>query len=85
MAAPLGDIAWWGPIAIIGGAAVGLIVAYLVLAVAGGNQRRRRGSEALAFERTDKTNYPSLNPAAFLVFFGAIGLVVGLAIGLSSG
>lgn len=84
MGAPaIADIAWWGPIAIVGGAVAGLGVAYLVLAIAGGRRRRSQVEGRLAFERTDKTNYPVLNPAAFLVAFGAVGLIVGLAVGLS--
>ena len=85
MGALLADIAWWGPIAIVAGAIVGIVVAYVVLAVAGGRPGGARSARRLAFETTDKTNYPVLNPAAFIVFFGALGLIIGLAIGLSSG
>jgi len=83
MAALLADIAWWGPIAIVGGAVAGIVVAYVALGVAGGRPGGTRASRRLAFERTDKTNYPVLNPAAFIVFLGALGLIVGLAVGLS--
>jgi hypothetical protein len=83
MGLSLAAIAWWGPIAIVGGAAGGLVVAYVVLAVAGGGGTRGRRPGRLVFERTEKTNYPVLNPTAFLVFFGVLGLIIGLAIGLS--
>ena len=85
MTLPLGDVAWWAPIAIVGGALAGIVIAFLVLEVAGGRPGATRTGRRLAFERTDKTNYPVLNPAAFIVFFGAIGLIVGLAVGLSAG
>jgi len=85
MAVVLADIAWWGPIAIIGGAIIGLAVAYLALAIAGGRPGGTQTSRRLAFETTNKTNYPVLNPVAFLVVLGAIGLIVGLAVALSTG
>jgi hypothetical protein len=85
MSTVIAGIAWWGPIAIAGGAAAGLLVAYLVLVFAGGAPTGSPISRRLAFERTEKTNYPTLNPAAFLFVFGVIGLIVGLAVGLSSG
>jgi hypothetical protein len=83
-------MSWWGPLAIIGGALVGLAVGYLLLAAAGGSRAggaRAAESQAagpMAFERTEKTNYPRLNPVAFLVAFLLLALVIGLAIGLST-
>jgi hypothetical protein len=81
---PLAEVAWWAPIAIIGGAVAGAAVGYVLLAVVG-TTRRPTESSKTDWERTDKTNYPSWNPAAFVAALAAIGLVVGLAVGLSSG
>jgi hypothetical protein len=80
----LADVAWWAPIAIIGGAVAGAAVGYLLLAVVGAPRRSSETSK-LDWERTDKTNYPSWNPVAFVLALAAIGLIAGLAIGLSSG
>ena len=76
-------VAWWAPLAIIGGALAGLAVGYLLLAAAGG-PRTRSGTGSLAYERTDKTNYPTFNVAALIVFLGIVGLIIGLAVGLSA-
>jgi hypothetical protein len=81
----LADVAWWAPIAIIGGAVGGAAVGYLLLVVVGGTPRRSSETSKIDWERTDKTNYPSWNPAAFVVALAAIGLIAGLAVGLSSG
>lgn len=83
MGTVLASIAWWGPLAIVAGAAAGLLVAYLVLVFAGGSPTGSPILRRLAFERTEKTNYPTVNPAAFLVVLGAIGLIAGLSIALS--
>ena len=80
----LADVAWWAPIAIIGGAVGGAAVGYLLLVVVGA-PRRSSETTKIDWERTDKTNYPSWNPAAFVLALAAIGLIAGLAIGLSSG
>jgi hypothetical protein len=83
-------VSWWGPLAIIGGAVAGLGVGYLLLAAAGGTRTGRartagpRARGRTAFERTEKTNYPRLNPAAFVVLFLVVALIVGLSIGLSN-
>lgn len=76
--------AWWAPLAIIGGAAVGAVFGYVLL-VAVGTTRTREAGEArrLRFVATDKTNYPKWNPAAFLAAGAIVALVVGLAVGLS--
>lgn len=79
----LADVAWWAPIAIIGGAVAGAAVGYVLLVV--GAPRRTGETSKIDWERTDKTNYPSWNPAAFVLTLVAIGLVAGLAVGLSSG
>lgn len=80
----LADVAWWAPLAIIGGAVAGLAAGYALLEIAGGSRvGGRRIADRIRYERTDKTNYPRLNPAAFVVFLVIIGLVVGLSIGLS--
>jgi hypothetical protein len=81
----LAEIAWWAPLAIIGGALAGLAAGYVLLELAGGSRVGGRGSaDRIRYERTDKTNYPKLNIAAFVFFLVAIGLIVGLSIGLSS-
>jgi hypothetical protein len=79
-------VTWWAPLAIIGGALVGATVGYLLLVSVGPARSETRESDSrLNWHRTDKTNYPSWNPVAFLVLAGAVALVVGLAIGLSVG
>jgi hypothetical protein len=80
----LADVAWWAPIAIIGGAVAGAAVGYLLLVVVG-TPRRSTESSRIDWEPTDKTNYPSWNPRAFVLVLAAIGLIAGLAVGLSSG
>ena len=83
---PLLAVAWWAPLAIIGGALVGVGVGYLLLAFTETSRSRRSATpEQLRYGRTDKTNYPSWNPLAFLAIGGVIALIVGLAVGLSVG
>jgi hypothetical protein len=78
------DVAWWGPLAIAGGAVAGLATGFLLLAiVAGPRSSGSQISDRVSFERTEKTNYPRLNPAAFVVVFAIVALIVGLAVGLS--
>lgn len=79
----LADIAWWGPILIVVGAILGLLVAYLLLLLLGGRAPSRL-SQRIGYETTEKTNYPSANLAAYLVVFCAIALIIGLSIGLAS-
>jgi multisubunit Na+/H+ antiporter MnhB subunit len=79
----LADIAWWGPILIVVGALLGLVVAYALLLVLGGRAPSRL-SRRVGYEATEKTNYPSVNLAAFAVVFVAVALIVGLAIGLAA-
>jgi hypothetical protein len=78
------DIAWWGPLAIIGGALAGLVVGYVLLAAQGTPRSGGPIAERLRFERTDKTNYPRPNLAAIVMVLAVIGLVVGLSVGLSA-
>jgi hypothetical protein len=78
---PLADVAWWAPLAIIGGAIFGAVVGYLLLVVVGGARRPAKASST-DYERTDKTNYATWNPVAFLVIGAVIALIVGLAVGL---
>jgi hypothetical protein len=78
------DIAWWAPLAIIGGALAGLAAGYALLELAGGSRAGGGGiADRIRYERTDKTNYPKLNVAAFVFVLGLVGLIVGLAVGLS--
>lgn len=79
---PLADVAWWAPLAIIGGALGGAVVGYLLFA-ASGSARRPATASRIDYQRTDKTNYTAWNPVAFLVVLGIIGLIVGLSVGLS--
>jgi hypothetical protein len=83
MSLVLADIAWWAPLAIIGGALVGLVAGYLLLAFVGNPAGGSQVSERIRFEETSKSNYPRPNVAAFVVVLGAIALIVGLAVGLS--
>jgi hypothetical protein len=81
----LGDIAWWGPLAIIGGAVLGVAAGFLLLAIVGSpSGGGSRGADRIRFERTSKTNYPRPNLAAFVVLICLVALVVGLALGLSA-
>jgi hypothetical protein len=80
----IAEVAWWAPLAIIGGALIGLAAGYALLELAGGSRVGGRGTaDRIGYERTDKTNYPKLNIAAFVIVLGAVGLIVGLAVGLS--
>jgi hypothetical protein len=80
----IAHVAWWGPVAIAGGAVGGLATGFLLLAIVGGPRSGgSRISERVHFERTEKTNYPRLNPAAFIAVFAFVALIVGLAVGLS--
>jgi hypothetical protein len=79
-------VAWWAPLAIIGGALVGAGVAYLLLAWTGGGRARESGaSSRLRFEQAESAADLKWNPWAFLVIGGIVALVVGLSIGLSVG
>ena len=81
----IADIAWWAPLAIIGGAVAGLAAGYALLELAGGScAGGRSAGDRIGYERTDKTNYPKLNVAAFVFFLGVVALIVGLSIGLSN-
>jgi hypothetical protein len=82
MTVPLADVAWWAPLAIVGGALGGAAVGYLVF-VALGPAGRRSGPSRTAYERTDTTSYSSWNPMAFLVAGAIVAVIAGLAIGLS--
>ncbi len=81
-ALPLADTAWWGPLLIVVGAFLGLVVGYLLLVLLGAPAPSRL-SKRIGYEETDKTNYPSLNPVAILVVVGVVALIVGLAVGLA--
>jgi hypothetical protein len=81
----LADVTWWAPLAIIGGAVLGLLAGYLLLAFLGSPSAGGSGaSERIRFERTNQTNYTRPNPAALIVAFCIVALIVGLAIGLSA-
>jgi hypothetical protein len=81
----LADVAWWGPLAIIGGAVLGLAAGFLLLALVGSpTGGGSRPADRIRFERTSKTNYPRPNLAAFVVVICVVALVVGLALGLSA-
>jgi hypothetical protein len=78
-------VAWWAPLAIIGGALGGAAIGYLLLVSTGGGRRHAAGdrSEQARFARAQDTSDLTWNPAAFLAVGAAIAIVVGLAIGLS--
>jgi hypothetical protein len=82
---PVLAVVWWAPLAIIGGAAGGAVVGYLLLAVAGTGRSRPAGggSGRLAFERAERSSDVRWNPWAFLVAGALVALVVGLSVGLS--
>jgi hypothetical protein len=82
MSIVLGEVAWWAPLAIVGGALLGAVFGYALLAAVGVT-RRPAEADRLSYERTDRTNYPRWNPAAFLVGIAVVGLIAGLAIGLA--
>lgn len=82
MGTPLFAVAWWAPLAIVGGAAAGIAISYLMLVFLGSPQPSAR-ARRLRFEPTDRTNYVQPNVAAYVVVFGVVALIVGLAIGLS--
>jgi hypothetical protein len=57
----------------------------VLLELAGGSRGSgRNSSDRIGYERTDKTNYPKVNLAAFVFFLGVVALIVGLSIGLSN-
>ena len=77
-------VAWWAPLAIIGGAAAGAGIGYLLLAAAGPGGARKSGPDAkLSFERAESSADLEWNPWAFLVIGGIVAIVVGLSVGLS--
>ena len=84
MSLVLGDIAWWAPLAIIGGALIGLVAGYLLLVFVGNPAGGSRAAERIRFEETSQSNYPRPNVAAFVVVLAVIALIVGLAVGLSA-
>lgn len=76
---------WWGPLAIIGGALCGAVVAYLLLYGTGSKAPAPSEREArLGYKTTETTNYARWNPVAFVVIFAIVALIVGLAIGLAA-
>jgi hypothetical protein len=77
------SLVWWGPIAIVGGALGGIVLAYAMLSLAGGAKPRSALSRRIGWQRTEQTNYPRINPTAFMVAFAAVALIVGLSLGLS--
>ena len=84
MSLVLADNAWWAPLAIIGGALVGLLAGYLLLAFVGNPAGGSRVAQRIRYEETSKSNYPRPNVTAFVVVLAAIALIVGLAVGLSA-
>jgi uncharacterized membrane protein len=77
---------WWAPVAIIGGAIVGAVMAVLLLlGTPSAGARQSRGRQRLAYEETDNTNYAKWSPVAFLVIGSILAVIVGLSIGLSVG
>ncbi len=76
--------AWWAPLAIVGGALLGVLVAFLVLlwANAGSPQATTPQGEH-GYVRAEGRSEVRWNPWAFVVAAVLIGLVVGLSIALS--
>jgi surface antigen len=86
--APMGGVplavAWWAPLAIIGGALAGAVVGYLLLASGGADRSRdAESAERIGFERAESPTDLAWNRWAFVVVGGVVALVVGLSIGLS--
>ncbi len=76
-------MSWWGPLAIAGGALLGLGIG---LALVGGKQSagvRRRSDGGLTFEQAPSTSELKLNPWPFFVIGGIVVVIVALAVGLS--
>jgi hypothetical protein len=85
-AAGLLAVAWWAPLAIVGGALGGAAIGYLLLVATGGSRRppaESRGQRT-PFARAEDTSDLAWNPAAFLAVGAAVAIIVGLAIGLSA-
>jgi hypothetical protein len=84
-AAALLAVAWWAPLAIIGGALGGAGIGYLLLAATSGSRRRPAdpGDSRTSFARAENTSDLAWNPAAFVVAGAVVAVIVGLAIGLS--
>jgi hypothetical protein len=77
-------VAWWAPLAIVGGALAGAGIGYLLLAAAGSGRSRKTGADAkLSFERAESTSDLKWNPWAFFVVGAGIAIIVGLSVGLS--
>jgi hypothetical protein len=78
-------VAWWAPLAIIGGAFGGAAIGYLLLVAAGGTRRTpgESGDHRTPFARAEDTSDLAWNPAAFLAVGSALAIIIGLAIGLS--
>jgi hypothetical protein len=78
-------VAWWAPIAIIGGALAGAFVGYLLLLWAGGpSPREATATGKHGYVRAEESSRDvRWNPWAFAVAGALIALVVGLSIGLS--
>ena len=76
-------MSWWGALAIVGGALLGLGIGLSLVggrAAAGG---RRRSQGGLAYEQAPSTSELRVNPWAFVVIGGIIVVIVALAVGLS--
>ena len=90
---PILAVAWWAPLAIVGGALVGAGLGYLLLAWAGSGEstearaqpQQSQGAGAPSYERAKSTTDVRWNPWAFVVAGAIVALIVGLSIGLSAG
>jgi hypothetical protein len=77
--------AWWAPLAIVGGALLGALVAFVVLlwANAGAPQAPTPQAAEHGFVRVEGRSELRWNPWAFVTAAVLIGLIVGLSIALS--
>lgn len=79
----LAGVAWWGPLLIVVGAVLGIVLSYFLLVFIG-SPAPSRLARRIGYEPTTRTNYPRVNLAAIVVALSLVGLIVGLSIGLSA-
>jgi hypothetical protein len=74
---------WWGPIAIIGAALLGVGIGFALLGRRDSAGARRRSHGGVAYEEAPNTSELRVNPWPILVLGGIVAIIVALAVGLS--